>query len=145
MTCRLVTMWPCSSQTKPEPVPRGTLITSRVQKSMTRLLVVMNTTDPFQVSKTWMLERSSSVRSPRGVIGRGAASARGEQAEVRATMEPSSAQDSSTRTCCDVFMATDCIRAGGKSIQAGSQPLQRLLRAHFDRVPMRHDDASQVR
>src|SRR5690606_37778636 len=60
----------------PDPVPRGTLWTLRVQKSMTRARVVMKTTEPFALSKISIVAFSSSLRSPRGWIGRGAASAR---------------------------------------------------------------------
>src|SRR5690349_3692422 len=54
-------------------------MTPRVQKSTTRLLVAMKTTEPFQVSKTSMFERSSAVSSPREVTVRGAASTGREQ------------------------------------------------------------------
>jgi hypothetical protein len=41
MTWKLVTTWPASSQMKPEPVPRGTENTLRVQTSRTNCAVVM--------------------------------------------------------------------------------------------------------
>jgi hypothetical protein len=41
MTWKLVTTWPASSQMRPEPVPRGTENTLRVQKSCTCSRVVM--------------------------------------------------------------------------------------------------------
>jgi len=75
MTWKLVTMWPASSQMKPEPVPRGTENTLRVQKSRTCSRVVMNTTESRAFSNRPMVAFSSGRRSPRGATGRGRPSA----------------------------------------------------------------------
>jgi len=68
----LVTTWPWSSHTKPLPVPRGTSLTRRVQKSRTRAVVVMLTTEGLTDSKIAIVFCSSAARSPRAVTSRGA-------------------------------------------------------------------------
>src|SRR5690349_7803475 len=57
----------------------------------------MNTTEPFQVSKTLMFDRSSAVRSPRGVTARGALSTRCEQPVTQNAPEPSTPSESTRR------------------------------------------------
>jgi hypothetical protein len=58
---------------KPEPVPRGTENTFRVQRSTTFSRVEMNTTEAFDFSNSSIVAFSSACSSPRGVTGRGAA------------------------------------------------------------------------
>ncbi len=55
----------------PDPVPLGTENTLRVQKSLTRCLVLIKTTDFFDFSKISIVDNSSEVNSPRGVTSRG--------------------------------------------------------------------------
>src|SRR5512145_521075 len=72
MTC------PASSQINPEPVPRGTVKTLRVQKSLTRDLVVIKTTQSRDFSNSSMVAFSSAARSPRAATVLGVASGLGE-------------------------------------------------------------------
>src|SRR5882672_9212023 len=71
MTWLLVTMWPSSSHTKPEPVPCGMVKMLRENRSSTRAVVEMYTTEPFERSNSSMVAFSSAARSPRAAIGRG--------------------------------------------------------------------------
>ena len=52
-------------------MPRGTVNTLRVQKSITWALVVMNTTESRDFSNSSMVAFSSAARSPRAVTARG--------------------------------------------------------------------------
>src|ERR1041384_2520593 len=67
---------------KPEPVPRGTVMTLRVQKSTTRSRVEMNTTDDLELSKMSMVVFSSAPSSPRATTGRGVALALAKRTEI---------------------------------------------------------------
>src|SRR6267378_8113823 len=75
MTWLFVTMWPRSSHTKPEPVPCGMVKMLRENRSSTRAVVEMYTTEPFERSNSSMVAFSSAARSPRAAIGRGCAAA----------------------------------------------------------------------
>lgn len=55
----------------PDPDPCGTSRTVRLNGLMLRVSVVMNATDGEAALNTAIVDFSESIRSPRGVIGRG--------------------------------------------------------------------------
>ena len=73
MTWKLVTMWPRSSQTKPEPLPRGTSSSEVKKKSLRYCRLVMKTTEFLVLRTTSIVFCSSSVRRGFATVWPGAA------------------------------------------------------------------------
>src|SRR5262245_20938194 len=111
MTWKLVTMFPCRSQTKPEPEPWGTSNRFIDQKSRCSAAVVMKTTDREAFSNTWMVACSSGVRSAGGATSRGFEAAGGAGSPWTQEIEP--------RTATACTRSSDAARANKLFMAAG--------------------------